>query len=175
MCFIFQTNLILFWDLEEHRRRRQCRRRNTSSNPQPNEERGVLLAKTVGSIKTPWEMWAVQKNDLVSLGDVNLQSKSIVGGWGGWGGVAKNKENIKMCQSWKKKLSSFFFRNIPIKVSSSPSAPAFNAASKSTSTSCDAVITFVLGAAASTSTPSATTDPLRQIRRWWTNCWLRRR
>ena len=62
-----------------------------------------------------------------------------------------------MIKHSKKGLSSLFFRNVPTTVSNSPSAPASNAASKSTSASSDVVITSVYGAAASNPTPSATT------------------
>ena len=64
---------------------------------------------------------------------------------------------LDLCYYWmikhsKKGLSSLFFRNVPITVSNSPSAPASNAASKSTSASSDVVITSVYGAAPSTPT-----------------------
>ena len=64
---------------------------------------------------------------------------------------------LDLCYYWmvkysKKGLSSLFFRNVPTTVSNSPSAPASNAASKSTSASSDVVITSVYGAAPSTPT-----------------------
>ena len=52
-------------------------------------------------------------------------------------GCGKYEEIIKLCKSSKKGLSSLFFCNVPTTVSSSPSAPVSNAASKSTSASCD--------------------------------------
>ena len=73
-------------------------------------------------------------------------------------GGGKHEENIKLYQSSNKGLSSLFFCNIPKTVSSSPSVPTSNAASKSTSASCDVVITSVSGAATSTPMPSATTN-----------------
>ena len=59
---------------------------------------------------------------------------------------------LDLCYYWmikhsKKGLSSLFFRNVFF-----PSAPASNAASKSTSASSDVVITSVYGAAPSTPT-----------------------
>ena len=58
-------------------------------------------------------------------------------------GGGKHKENIKLCQSSEKGLSSLFFCSVPTTVSNSPSAPASNAASKSTSASCDVITTSV--------------------------------
>ena len=65
-----------------------------------------------------------------------------------------------MIKHSKKGLSSLFFRNVPTTVSNSPSAPASNAASKSTSASSDVVITSVYGAAASNPTPATTHSPV---------------
>ena len=110
-------------------------------------------------------------------GKCELCKKEFSGTWGcesaikKYSGGGKYEENIKLCQSSKNGLSSLFFPNVPTTVSSSPSAPASNTASKSTSASCDAntaskstsaycdaVITSVSGAAASTPRSSATTD-----------------
>ena len=59
---------------------------------------------------------------------------------------------------FKKGLSSLFFCNVPTTVSSFPSTPASNAASKAITTSCDVIITSVPGVVASTPKPSATAD-----------------
>ena len=97
-------------------------------------------------------------------GKCELCKKEFSGTWGcesaikKYSGGGKHEENIKLCQSSKNELSSLFFPNVPTTVSSSPSAPASNTASKSTSAYCDAVITSVSGAAASTPRSSATTD-----------------
>ena len=62
----------------------------------------------------------------------------------------KHKENIKLSQTSKKGLSSLFFLQCSHNSVHSPSAPASNAASRSTSASCDVVITSVSGTATST-------------------------
>ena len=72
-------------------------------------------------------------------------------------GGGKQEVKVMLCQSTKR-LSSLFFCNVPTTVSSFPFAPASNVASKSTTASCDVIITSVPGVVASTPTPSATAD-----------------